>query len=124
MLSFRDAPLGAGGIHTPDRGYRFRVRGFAAPRNDGENALPSRRSPHARNTHRQQRQQHHPGHQLQRRGGLHPPAQDLFGEWQGRVEEQRLVAVPEEFGNLGPKYTVIDAKISEASTTKIAAPPG
>src|SRR5207247_6965215 len=33
--SFRDAPLGRPGIHTPDRGHGFRVRGFASPRNDG-----------------------------------------------------------------------------------------
>ena len=35
--SFRDASAARGpGIHNPGRGYGFRVRRFAAPRNDGD----------------------------------------------------------------------------------------
>src|SRR5882757_1544165 len=42
--SFRDAPERRRlGIHTPDRGYGFRARGYAAPRNDGANKSMVRR---------------------------------------------------------------------------------
>src|SRR6266478_4677311 len=34
QLSFRDALPAQTGIHTPDRGYGFRARRFASPRND------------------------------------------------------------------------------------------
>src|SRR3977135_4020832 len=41
--SFRGAPLWREpGIHTPDRGYGFRARRFAAPRNDEELNVPHR----------------------------------------------------------------------------------
>ena len=60
---------------------------------------------------------------LHRRRRPLAPLRDLLGERQAGVEEQRFVAVPEEFGNFGASQGVNRPWSTEVSTTNNTTPP-
>jgi len=80
-------------------GYRTRPTALAAPTGmmtESAQLFMRERSPHTHHRDCQQRQHQFARHQLHRRRRPLAPLRDLLGERQAGVEEQRLVAVPEE----------------------------